>query len=112
MDTYVYIGLAIAVLMFFYSMRSRNRISREEAHKLVEDGAVLLDVRTPGEFKRDHLPNAKNIPLDALGKRLSELSKERALVVYCHSGMRSGRAVAVLTQAGFTAHDLGPISAW
>lgn len=90
----------------------RSRIPPAKAHAEVDAGALLLDVRTEGEFGGGSLPGAKNIPLGSLGSRVAELSKEHAIVVFCASGMRSARAASILRAQGFTVHDLGPLTAW
>lgn len=87
-------------------------VSSAEAHQLVEQGATLVDVRTPEEFAAGHLDGARNLPLDALTARMAELPRDRAVVVYCRSGARSARAAAVLRSAGHDVRDLGPMSAW
>jgi len=61
----------------------------------------LVDVREPSEWAIAHLPRARHIPLGELAKRWSELDPERALVVYCKMGMRSGKALQLLKQHGF-----------
>ncbi|MEW6433603.1 MAG: rhodanese-like domain-containing protein [Myxococcota bacterium] len=81
--------------------------------RLVANGALLLDVRSPSEFHEGHLPRAKNVPLSELRWRLHELGPtRRPVVVYCRSGNRSSQAAAMLCEAGFPVRDLGPISAW
>lgn len=64
---------------------------------------LLLDVRQPGEFETAAIAGATLIPLGELGKRLSELEphRERRIIVYCHHGVRSMRAVMGLRQNGF-----------
>ena len=107
----VVIALAIAFLLFRPS--GKNRIDGASARQLVKDGAVLLDVRTPGEFAAGHLEGAINIPVQDLGKRMTELKdKNKTVVVYCRSGARSASAAATLESAGYTTRDLGPMSAW
>jgi len=69
--------------------------------KLLNDGALLLDVRTRGEYASGHAKNSKNIPLDELGASLQKLNKERNIVVVCASGMRSGNAVSLMKRNGF-----------
>jgi phage shock protein E len=64
-------------------------------------GARVVDVRTPGEFQRGAYPGATNIPLQVLGARLGELPKDRPVVLYCASGMRSASAARLLRRAGF-----------
>lgn len=91
-------------------------ISGEAARALVtQKGAFLLDVRTPEEFKEGHVEGATNIPVQVLESRLAELAdkKEKDIVVYCRSGMRSARAAALLKERGFVkVHDLGGMSNW
>ncbi len=63
----------------------------------------LLDVRTPMEFAMEHIPGAKNVPLNELSFRLEEIKElSKPIVVYCLSGGRSSMAVGILRQAGFT----------
>jgi rhodanese-related sulfurtransferase len=73
----------------------------------------LLDVREDDEWAAGHAPGALHIPLSQLGTRLGELDRRRALAVVCRSGNRSSRAVAALTAAGLTAHNVdGGMTAW
>ena len=66
-------------------------------------GAMAIDVRSPDEYQSGHYLGAKNIPLQELENRLSELGgKNTPIVVYCASGMRSAKALKILTNAGFT----------
>ncbi len=68
----------------------------------IPDGALIVDVRTAGEYRGDHFPGAVNIPVQEIGRRLSELGeKGRTIVVYCRSGHRSAAAKAQLDRAGF-----------
>jgi rhodanese-related sulfurtransferase len=84
-----------------------------EAKDLVAKGALLLDVRTHEEFASGHIPGAKNIPVQELGRRLGELAVTKTpVVVYCRSGGRSASAASVLRQAGHTVCDLGAMSNW
>ena len=67
---------------------------------------MLVDVRTPQEFERGHLPGARNLPVDELRSRLGELPKDRSLVVYCQVGMRGYLATRILVQEGFSVRNL------
>jgi len=104
----------MVLLVLWTVLKRRGDTSPEEARKLVADGALLLDVRTEGEFSSGHLPKATNIPLHELGAKLDKLgSKERAIVVYCLSGSRSSAAARVLRGAGFAkVANLGSMSRW
>ncbi|MEB3197787.1 MAG: rhodanese-like domain-containing protein [Candidatus Sericytochromatia bacterium] len=77
------------------------------------EAPFLLDVREPGEYAAGHVAGATLIPLGQLGGELARLPKEREIAVICRSGARSGRAVALLRQAGFEAHNVeGGMLAW
>jgi rhodanese-related sulfurtransferase len=106
----------LTALVVFFGVRmflaARNRISPADARAKVEKGALLLDVRTPGEFAMGAIPGAKNIPVQSLGGRLDELAKDKPIVVYCASGMRSASALSLLKSKGYDAYDLGPASRW
>jgi len=71
-----------------------------QATRLINDGAVVVDVREPAEFAAGHLANSRNIPLAEVGNRVAELPAGKPLVVLCASGSRSARAAAVLRKAG------------
>jgi rhodanese-related sulfurtransferase len=75
----------------------------------------LIDVREADEWALGHLPQAELIPLSEFQKRATaELSPEESLVLYCHHGMRSGRAQGYLKAQGFTdvLNLTGGIDAW
>lgn len=112
-DVVFWILVAVAALAVVRMvLASLRRISPADAHAKVESGALLLDVRTAGEFAAGALPGAKNIPVQSLASRLGELAKDRPIVVYCASGMRSASALSLLEKHGFEAYDLGPASRW
>jgi rhodanese-related sulfurtransferase len=77
---------------------------------------LVLDVRTPAEYAAGHVPGAVNIPNAELGARIAELDgeRERDIVVYCRTGVRSGQALKVLGKAGFTRlfHLKGDYTRW
>ncbi|XXF78369.1 rhodanese-like domain-containing protein [Myxococcaceae bacterium GXIMD 01537] len=74
----------------------------EKAREWVARGAVLLDVRTPDEFRQGHPEPARNIPLQELPQRLAELGPPGTpVVVYCQAGGRSTRAADLLRASGY-----------
>lgn len=88
-------------------------IDGARARELVKAGAVMLDVRTPGEFAGGSVPGALNIPVQELQARLGELDKGKTYVVFCRSGARSSAACATLRGAGFAqVNDMGSVGAW
>lgn len=74
--------------------------------------ALLVDVREPGEFEREHIAGAQSLPMSAFD--VSRLPHDRMIVLCCQSGARSSRALAQLEAAGFSdvAHLDGGLSAW
>ena len=89
-------------------------ITGAEAKKMVDEGALLLDVRTVEEFSERHIEGAVNIPVQELEKRLAEVgNKQRPVVVYCRSGKRSEQAKGILGGAGWQkVENLGGIDNW
>lgn len=112
----LYIAGAIAIAaVAFLIVNQTGKAKSQDVHQLVANGALLLDVRTPGEFGSGHLDGAKNIPVGQLPQRIGDVDrdKDEDIVVYCRSGGRSSRAKRILEKEGFTAvHDLGAMSRW
>lgn len=70
--------------------------------EMMSRGAIIVDVRTPGEYRNGHIKGSLNIPLDSLGKNLSKLKKDKCIICCCASGMRSGSAKGLLQSKGFS----------
>lgn len=82
-----------------------------EARSLVAEGAQLVDVRSPQEYRRNALPGSVNIPLPVIQQALKQLDKQTPVLLYCNSGQRSGVAKRLLEACGFTlVHNLGSYS--
>ena len=62
---------------------------------------IILDVRTPGEYRDGHIPGARLIPLDELPNRLQDVPKDEKVYVICRSGNRSSQAARLLRDKGF-----------
>jgi rhodanese-related sulfurtransferase len=83
-----------------------REVSRDEAQKLIEADAQLIDVRADHEWEAGHITGASHIPLDELPQRAGEIEKERPVVLYCRGGNRSTMATAALADAGYDAAKL------
>jgi len=70
--------------------------------KIIKDGAIIVDVRTPGEYNMEHVKGSLNIPLDEIGEAVSWLIKDVPTIVCCESGSRSSAAKGFLEAHGFT----------
>jgi rhodanese-related sulfurtransferase len=75
--------------------------------ELMKSGAIILDVRTPGEYSEGHFSESINIPLNEIPARISELKDKRDIIVCCASGIRSSKAINFLKQNGINCHDGG-----
>lgn len=75
---------------------------------LLKDDAIIVDVRTPEEYREGHVAGSLNIPLDRLKAELNNLDKKRPIVTCCRSGARSATAAGLLVSSGFMAHNGGP----
>ena len=99
-----------AIVAVIFMIKKSGQISAKDALEKLKSGALVIDVRSPGEFNSGHLPKAINIPLDeietALPKRVKD--KNQVLLLHCASGMRSGMAKSKLKGMGYTnAFNLG-----
>lgn len=70
--------------------------------ELVANGAVIVDVRTRGEFQSGHIKGSVNIPLDSLRNNLSKIKKNKPVITCCASGMRSASAKSFLKSSGYS----------
>jgi len=83
-----------------------REVSREEAQKLVDEGAQLVDVRVDHEWEAGRIAGATHLPLAELAERTGELDQDRPVVLYCRGGTRSSMAAEALEGAGFDAVKL------
>ncbi len=109
--------LALIVNELHGNLRGPRRLSPIEAVRLINDqDAIVIDVRAPADYKKGHLINAINIPVNRIGERRKELGKDtsRPLIVYCALGSVASTAVAPLKQAGFESVYVlrGGLNAW
>jgi len=113
-------ALVIAAIVIMYELRSRSEsraaISPQEAIRLMNHGALVLDIRPPAEFSSGHLNGARQLPSEQIltaGEHLKKY-KEKPVLVYCGSGSLSAAAARQLAAQGFTkAFNLrGGLAAW
>jgi rhodanese-related sulfurtransferase len=83
-----------------------KEVSREEAQKLIDAGAQLVDVRADHEWEAGRIAGATHLPLAELPQRTGELDKDRPVLLYCRGGNRSTMAAAALAEAGYDAAKL------
>ena len=107
-------------LLIFTELRRKAgglvNVEPQDAVKLINNDAVVLDLRSPEAFAKGHIVNAKNIPFDELDAKNEKLEglRSKAIVAVCDSGMTSTRAVTQLRKSGFqSVYGLkGGIAGW
>ena len=102
--------IIVAVVAVVFMLKTAGQISAKDALAHLKNGALVIDVRSPGEFNSGHLSAALNLPLDeietALPRRVPD--KNQVLLLHCQSGMRSGMAKKKLNGLGYAnAFNLG-----
>jgi rhodanese-related sulfurtransferase len=93
--------LLVAFVAFMLRGVLTGMLVRRRLPGVIAEGALLVDVRSAGEFGAGHAANSLNIPLDQLTRRAGELDRSRWVVVCCASGMRSAQAQRWLRRNGF-----------
>lgn len=110
-------GLLLAMIIV-YEVRRAGRgfstVDPQTAVMLTNRDAQMLDIRNVDAFRKAHILNAKNIPLDELEDKLDKLDRDKPVIVYCDSGINSQKAAALLLKEGFAAvHNLrGGLANW
>ena len=95
----------------FFLFTKVDSISTIELEQRLKQNIQLIDVRTPGEFRRGHIKNAKNIPLNEIGSFTPTADKKTYVI--CHSGARSKLAAKKLKKRGFDVVNVkGGMHAW
>jgi phage shock protein E len=91
-----------------------SSVSTDEAYKMYQQsGTFTVDVRTQQEWDEYHAPNTTLIPLDQLQNRLSEIPKDKEILVVCRSGNRSQQGRDILLSAGYNATSMtGGLKEW
>lgn len=106
----IYYLLIILVLYFVVKPLILNDLNIEEVKKKVEEGAVIIDVRTDGEYQSSHLDAVIHIPLADLKGRIDNTvpDKDKNILLHCRSGSRSFAAKRMLKGMGYTnVYNLG-----
>lgn len=119
MSQWIWIALLVYVLyrtgVGIHYTRKIKRLTPDVAKERMEkERLYVLDVRTPGEYKKGHLPKANLIPLPELRRRRNELpDPDKPIFVYCQSGSRAMRACVQLLKLGHKdVNHLGGIEHW
>ena len=83
-------------------------IKTTDFNQLLEDGAYIVDVRTPGEFNSGNIKGSTNIPLDKIQSNIKEIEKLNKVVIFCcASGVRSGQSTSIAKARGIKSYNGG-----
>ena len=106
--------IIVAAILLIPKISGFPHISVVQAYQKYQQGAFFLDVRSQEEWDQVHIANSTLIPLAELQNRLTELTKDRDIVVVCLSGHRSEEGVTMLRNAGFSRATCltGGLTAW
>lgn|SRR5690606_14344516 len=81
---------------------------KTDVAKLVEEGAVIIDVRSKGEFQTGHIKGSLNIPVDNIKREATSIKKlNKPVITVCQSGTRSMVAKSILNAAGIQVYNGG-----
>jgi rhodanese-related sulfurtransferase len=114
------LAVVSVLAVVIYELREQSRragaVSPQDAVRLLNQGAALLDVRATEEYAAGHIRGARNLPLERLGESLEGLKrfKDKPVIVYCERGSSAGSAMRQLAQQGFgkVVNLRGGLSAW
>lgn len=126
MNKLIKLVLCISLVLLITGCKMENNkievqpIDKSLAIQKIEDGAILIDVRTASEYSANHIEGAINIDVTEilslkgeLGYNNRNISKNTVLILYCRSGNRSLQAANKLIELGYTnVYDLGSIDNW
>jgi phage shock protein E len=95
--------VVIAIILAFLLVKRLTQVDPTTAREWLNQGALVVDVRSEAEFRERHLPGAVNIPLDRLGEEITRRApnKEQPLLLHCLSGARSGVGASRLKRLGY-----------
>jgi phage shock protein E len=105
MKTTLKIGMAVITMGILAQLLfGGGNDSSADIPALIKNGALVIDVRSPGEFSGGHIAEAINIPLNVISRDIQNHvpAKDQSIIVYCHSGGRSASAKKILEQGGYT----------
>ena len=102
-----------ALVVIGFLLKQTSQIAPADALEYLGKGAMVVDVRSPGEYNTDHLPNTINIPLDVIESALPQRvgDKNQVLLLHCQSGVRSAIAMRRVKAIGYAnAFNLGSLA--
>lgn len=106
------IGVFLLIIALFSGCSSVSDEDLIKARVAVDNGALIVDVRTPQEFRKKHIKGAINLPIKEIMKGKINLPKNKEIVLYCRTGSRSSAVAKVLGEQGWSVYDVATQSDW
>jgi phage shock protein E len=100
MKTLIIITISLVVIYAFYKTVQIKNIDKD-LDKLIENGAIVLDVRTTSEYEGGHIEGSLNISLGTIRERYTELDTNKTYITCCSHGLRSIKVESILKEKGF-----------
>lgn len=97
----IFLATAVLVIVFFIWKQIQYGKIKKQIPRWIDEGGVIVDVRTAEEFRAGSAKGSINIPLNELEKKSLGLDKNKTIILCCASGIRSGMAVSALKSKGF-----------
>ena len=99
--------LCLCILLITGCTKTINYSKEDMINKIIkENNYIIVDVRTKNEYDSGHIKGAINIPYDTINEEI-ELDKEKTILLYCKSGVRSSKAYKLLKELNYNVIDLG-----
>lgn len=112
MKKFIYLFVILFTVGLFSACSKVSDEDLAKAREAVANGALIVDVRTPDEFKKKHIIGAVNLPIEEIVKGRINLPKDKEIVVYCRTGSRSSVSAKVLKEQGWSVYDVATQSDW
>ncbi len=95
-------------MSYFYNLFKSRKSKRAEINQMINNGGIIIDVRTAKEFSINHIKDAKNIPFHTLNDKIEDLKKlNKPCILCCTAGIRSAQATKILKKNGVDAINGG-----
>ncbi len=113
MEMILVIGFLLTAAAVLHAFQQAGERPTDQLRDALDEGGLIVDVRTVFEYHAGHVPGAVNVPVEELQERIEEIGgKGRPVIVYCQSGIRSRQAASILRGAGHEVVDAGTMSAF
>ena len=112
MKKFICLFIVLLIVGLFSACSKVSDEDLKKAREAVENGALIVDVRTPKEFNEKHIQGSINLPIEEIMKGRINLPTDKEIVLYCRTGSRSATSAKVLKEKGWSVYDVATQSDW